>query len=274
MLKNRLVVITGGSRGFGKVLAKELIDSGARVVITGRNEVALEQVTLELGNNAYYCTFDISDPDSVSAAFSYINKAHGEIDTLINNAGVLGPVDFFWKTDIRVWCEAIDINLKGTALCSYYALQNMIRNKNGKIINIVSNAGVFRWPTCSSYSTSKAAIIKFTENLAAETKKNNVLVYAYHPGLIHSDGMSVNEMTPPPEKGSTREKAFQWFVSERDAGNTVDARTGARPLVALINDGFNILSGRYFTVFDNLESIKENRINIKRNDLMTLRLKL
>lgn len=149
----------------------------------------------------------------------------------------------------------------------------MTTKKQGKIVNIVSNAGAFRWPTCSSYSTSKAAIIKLTENLAVEVKQHNVDLFAYHPRLIHSDGMSINETTPPPEPGSTREKAFQWFLAERAAGRTVDAQTGAHPVKLLVSGKYHSLSGRYFTVFDNLDKLESEHEKIKNGDFRTLRIR-
>lgn len=90
-----MIVVTGGGRGFGRVLAQELISSGARVVITGRNKDVLNIATAELGKKTSYHVFEVSDNDAVSAAFSDIVDKYGEIDTLVNNAGVLGPVDFF-----------------------------------------------------------------------------------------------------------------------------------------------------------------------------------
>src|SRR5690349_10372769 len=82
------------------------------------------------------------------------------------------------------WWRTQEIHVRGTYLCSRAVLPAMIRRRRGQIINIVSHAGVFRWPTASAYSVSKAAVIKLAENLAVELKPHNIHVFAFHPGLV------------------------------------------------------------------------------------------
>ena len=100
----------------------------------------------------------------------------------MNNAGVGGPFDYSWEADADSWWRTLEVNVRGTYLCSRAVLPGMIRRGGGRIINIASHAGVFRWPTASAYSVSKAAVIKLTENLAVEVKRHNVSVFAFHPG--------------------------------------------------------------------------------------------
>lgn len=273
MVKQALVVVTGGGRGIGVVFARYLRNSGAKVVITGRDPHTLKQAATDIGEDIHYVHFDVTSLAAVQAAFEQIETDHGPIDTLVNNAGVWGPVEYFWQSDADAWCDAIDINLKGTALCTHAALERMVTRQHGQIINIVSNAGVFRWPTASAYSVSKAAVIKLTENLAVEAKAQNISIFAYHPGLIHSVGMSVNTLNNPPPAGTAHEKAVAWFLDEQKEGRTVDARQGAEHIIKLSSGEFSALSGRYLTVYDDLDELQQRNHEVKQQDLLTLRVR-
>lgn len=272
MLNQSLVVVTGGSRGIGRVYAQRLAESGARVVITGRDSDSLARAVADINHNVHSVAFDVTDPAAVEKAFAHIEAQHGPIDTLINNAGVCGPVDYFWMTDYRNWFSAIDINLKGTAMCTYAALNRMISRKQGKIINIVSNAGAFRWPTCSSYSVSKAAIIKLTENLAVEARAHRVALFAFHPGLVHSVGMSIDALhdSPPPESAAGR--VLEWFLNEKKAGRTVDAEQGARHVIRLCSGHYGDLSGCYLTAHDDLDQLLIRHRETTHQDSLVLRI--
>lgn len=271
MAEQKLIVITGGGRGIGRVYARHLAQAGARVIITGRDPDTLAKTAAEINGNVDILPFDVTDPVAVQQAFEHIEKRHGPVDVLINNAGVWGPVDLFWRTSPLSWCEAVDINIKGTALCTHAVLQSMNVRRKGIIINIVSNAGIFRWPTCSSYSVTKAAIIKLTENLAVETRPCKISLFAYHPGLVHSEGMSVDTINTSPAPESMEGKVMAWFFNEQRAGRTVDAEQGAEQLLKLISGSYGRLSGRYITVADDLDALLNDYSHIRDQDLLTLR---
>ena len=115
--------------------------------------------------------------------FREIEAKLGPVDLLVNNAGVGGPFANLWEADPDSWWQTFEVNVRGAFLCSRAVLPEMVRRGEVEIINLASNAGVFRWPTASSYSASKAALIKLTENLAFELKRHRVSVFAFHPGL-------------------------------------------------------------------------------------------
>ena len=179
-------VITGGGRGIGRVLARALADAGAAVGLIARSADELAQtvrlVTDADGTAAAACA-DVTDGHAVAEAIDALRRQLGPADLLVNNAGVSGPFGDVWQVDAGDWWRAVEINLRGAFLCSQAVLPGMTARGAGRIVNITSQAGVFRWPQVSAYSVSKAAVIKFTENLAAEAGRSGVRAFSVHPGL-------------------------------------------------------------------------------------------
>ncbi|WP_342375201.1 SDR family oxidoreductase [Myxococcus stipitatus] len=260
-------MITGGGRGLGRIFAQSFVAAGAQVIITGRIRQTLDEVARELGG-LKTLAFDISDASATRAAFDHIHQTHGAIDVLVNNAGICHPPGFFWETSLEEWESTLDVNLKGTVYCTHAALQVMVRQRSGIIINLASSAGVFRWPTCSAYSVSKAAIVKLTENLACETRRHGVSLFAYHPGLVHSTGLAPDYLATPSTEGSPLQVIQQWFSAEKQAGRTVDAQQSIGNLLKLASGQCSELSGCYLTVHDDLEQLMAQRKPLPTENLM------
>lgn len=266
----KVILITGGSKGLGFSYAKALARQHT-VIITGRDTARLAQLEAEYPGLFHCITCDVSDRAAVSQCFADIVAMFGHIDVVINNAGVWGPVDKFADIALDDWYEAININLLGLSYCTHEALKPMRIRKRGIIINIVSNAGAYRWPYCTSYSVTKAAVIKLTENLAVEMKRENISVYAYHPGLVHSTGMVTSLISTVTDRNSARGKALQWVYDEQDAGNTVDEKQSMINIEKLCSGKYKSLSGLYLTVRDNLDLLLERKREIRDRDLFMLR---
>jgi NADP-dependent 3-hydroxy acid dehydrogenase YdfG len=222
-----------------------------------------------LGENVRACTFDVTNHDAVKQAFHEI----GKVDVLINNAGVLGPVDYFHRSQPDEWFEALDIHLKGTVHCTHAVLPGMIERKQGIVINVASNAGAFRWPYCSSYSVAKAALIKLTENLSMETRKKGIAHFAWHPGLVHSVGLAVDSRQQASKEGSPMESVMRWFDEEKEKGRTVTAEQSATSLGRLVSGELNVFSGRYLTVYDDFDNLLLSQKQIQHDDALMLRIK-
>ncbi|MHA2338837.1 MAG: SDR family NAD(P)-dependent oxidoreductase, partial [Candidatus Hodarchaeales archaeon] len=157
-LKNKVAVVTGGSRGIGKEIAKTLSQSGIKVVLTSRNKKKLDEVCNEiqgLGGNAYGFQADVSDPERTFEVIKEVQEKVGPIDILINNAGIGGENGPIWTNDQEIWWKTVEINLRGPMLYTQAVLEEMIKRKSGTIINIGSYAGIRPLPYVSSYSTSK-----------------------------------------------------------------------------------------------------------------------
>src|ERR1700733_5432870 len=135
-LKGRIAVVTGSSRGLGRVYARALAAAGASVAVTGRSATEVGD-TVELieaaGDQAIPVVFDVTDPAAVERAFYEIQVQLGKVDILVNNAGIGGPFAFAWEADLDSWWQTFEVNVRGTFLCSRAVLPGMIRGGGGRI---------------------------------------------------------------------------------------------------------------------------------------------
>ncbi|PTR34523.1 short subunit dehydrogenase [Luteibacter sp. OK325] len=175
---------------------------------------------------------------------------------LINNAGVRGPIGNAWECDWDAWWSAIEVNLGGAAVCSHVVIPKMAERRRGRVVNIVSEAGAFRWPTVSAYSVSKAALIKFSENLASECRDFSLSVFAYHPGFLPL-GLATEAMELLASKSPAEAKVAAWCRAQLESGKAASPEESAEKLVLLLSGAYDGLSGRYVTVYDDLDVLTE-----------------
>lgn len=190
ILQNQVAVVTGGSRGIGRAIALMLAKEGASVVInyTSSDDKAKEvQQEIEaLGSEAMIYKADVSDEKSVEEFSKAVKKEFGKIDILVNNAGITrdGLVMRMKEEDFM---SVIEINLKGTFLCSKYFGKLMMKERKGKIINISSVVGVMGNAGQANYAASKAGIIGLTKSLAKEFASRKININAVAPGFIETE---------------------------------------------------------------------------------------
>jgi short-subunit dehydrogenase len=175
----KTIVITGGSDGLGRALAESL-SSDNKVIILARTEAALDLVATETG--AQWIACDVRDAKSVTKAFEQIS----EIDVLINNAGVIVNGDLTETPDETIE-NVITTNTIGSIYVAKAALKVMKKQKSGRIINVISQAGVTAKAYRSVYNASKWALTGFTKALEEEAKEYGVLVTGFYPGTIRTD---------------------------------------------------------------------------------------
>jgi NAD(P)-dependent dehydrogenase (short-subunit alcohol dehydrogenase family) len=274
-LSGRVALVTGGGKGLGRVLAENLAEGGAAVAVSGRSLEDLRETVGVIegkGGRALAVAFDVADRKAVDAGVAEVARGLGRVDLLVNNAGLWGPIDDLWDCDPQEWWRTMEVHVGGAFHCSRAVIPGMLARGGGRIVNIVSHAGVHRWPTCSAYSVSKAAVIKLTENLAVELSRKNVAVFAYHPGLLTIGlGEQASDMQAAP--GSAADRAAAWIRSEFAAGRTVTPEQAAMGLVTLASGEADGLSGRYLTVFDDLAALERRKDEVQRADSLTLRLR-
>jgi NAD(P)-dependent dehydrogenase (short-subunit alcohol dehydrogenase family) len=273
-LRGRVALVTGGGRGVGRMLARTLAEAGAAVALIARSSdelaTTVEQIR-DAGAVAAAASADVTDEIAVTAALAQLRAQLGPVDILINNAGINGPMGVMWETESAEWWRTLEVNLGGAFVLSRMLLPDMIAAGRGCIINITSNAGVYRWPLVSAYVTSKAALIKLTETLAAETVRHGVSVFSVDPGLLPI-GLSDAALTSTAQPDTPEGRVFGWIRGQLKAGRGADPGRAAQFILELASGRGDCLSGRHLTVADDLDTLLGRSDEIQRSDLHTLRL--
>ncbi|MFZ2299970.1 MAG: SDR family oxidoreductase [Candidatus Moraniibacteriota bacterium] len=184
-LKDRVVVITGASQGFGKAFAKALKQENAQVVISAHDEVHLESAAKELSVD--YFLADVTSFDNVKKLGKYVVEKYGRIDFWINNAGIQIAPSLVEEVDIQKLRRLFDVNFFGYFYGCQVALSYMKKRGNGVIINVNSTAGLDGKPEISAYVSSKFAIKGLTESIRKEVKDSNIKIFGIFPGGMKTD---------------------------------------------------------------------------------------
>lgn len=238
------VLITGGAKELGRAFSEVLGAQGHQLVITGRDEKALAVAETELtaaGVDVEAHVADLGDPDATP---KLIESLRG-VDVLVNNGALGGPVGPTWEVDENDWWRTFEVNLRGTAFAANAAIRTMT---SGRIINVVSNAGVHRWPYVTAYSVSKAAVIKLTENLAAELKRRPIAVLSYDPGMVDVGLMRRGCAMSSDDPDELR--VAEWARSQRDSGRFTPVEQSAGLLARIVSGEFDHRSGGLITQQD------------------------
>ena len=182
-VSGRKVMLTGGTGGLGKAIAKRLVDSGAIVTISGTKKTVLDEISSELSQNAFFLVNDLSESGAVEKLLSFAYEKMGEVDILINNAGITRD-GLMVRMGDDDWLDVIAINLTAGFKLARGCLKSMMKNRWGRIINISSVVGFTGNPGQANYAASKAGIIGMTKSLAAEVASRNITVNCIAPGYI------------------------------------------------------------------------------------------
>ncbi len=178
-LRGKVALVTGGNRGIGFAIAQALVEAGASVVITGRDERALQTAAARLPKaRALHC--DVRDPHSVERLFHVIGEKFGSLDILVNNAGLAHPNREIAKLPLAEWQEVIETNLTGLFLVTRAAL--LLMQGGGTIVNNLSVAARTIFPGMAAYTASKHGALGFTQTLREELRPRQIRVIALMPG--------------------------------------------------------------------------------------------
>lgn len=185
-LDGKRALVTGANSGIGQAIAQGLARAGARVGINYLvHPEAADLVVRGIGpDRALAVQADVTDEREVQAMFEKFDQAWGGLDVLVNCAGIDGKRAFGWEADCEAWRHVIEVNLFGAFNCARQALQRMVKQESGVVLNVSSVHEVIPWSGYSAYIASKAGLAMLTKTLAQEAAPHNVRVLAIAPGAI------------------------------------------------------------------------------------------
>lgn len=184
-LKDKVILVTGASKGIGRAIALGVAKQGANVIVNYNTDVTgAENVVKEIaqiGQTAIAIPCNVARVTEINRMFEQVDKSFGQIDVLVNNAGITGWTDLFQISE-QQWDEVLDTNLKGTFFCSLEAAKRMRRQGSGSIINISSNCAALAVKNLAAYAASKGGIHALTKQLACELAAFGIRVNTFAPG--------------------------------------------------------------------------------------------
>lgn len=191
MLKGKVAIVTGGTRGIGIAIVRKYLDNGATVVLCGsRKETVDKAVETLKGENAEYNVEGIwpnlSSIEEVKEAFENVKKTYGKIDILVNNAGISAR-DSIYDYKAEDFSKIMDLNVNAVFNCSQVVALIMKKQQGGVILNTSSMVSIYGQPSGCGYPTSKFAVNGLTKSLAREVGKDNIRVNAVAPGVTNTD---------------------------------------------------------------------------------------
>ncbi|MBW2437300.1 MAG: 3-oxoacyl-[acyl-carrier-protein] reductase [Desulfobacterales bacterium] len=187
---NKVVMVTGGAAGIGRVTAENFAKEGAKVAICDVNTEAGEAAVKELGPEASFAQVDVANSASVSDWVEAVMDQHGQIDVLVNNAGITRD-GLIMRMKEEDWDAVISVNLKSAFNCIKAVSKIMVKQRSGRIINLASVVGVMGNPGQANYVASKAGMIGLTKTVAKELGSRGITVNAVAPGFIETDMTAV-----------------------------------------------------------------------------------
>jgi 3-oxoacyl-[acyl-carrier protein] reductase len=189
--KNKNILITGAGRGIGKRLALGFARLGARIALVGRSKAEIDLAHIEIeqaGGNALRIRADVLDPEQLALAVDRARVVFGSpIDVLICAAATLGPIQPFLQNSLKAWKDAFNINLMGVVHSFRAVLPSMTERRAGKIIVLACDSDDAPKTSLSAYMTSKTAVVRFVETVAAEVSEHNVQINCFDPGLAYTN---------------------------------------------------------------------------------------
>jgi NAD(P)-dependent dehydrogenase (short-subunit alcohol dehydrogenase family) len=249
-LAGRSALVTGAGRGIGKALALRLAAEGAHVTVTARSRQQVDEVAALIESHrgkAHAVVADVSDSAAVAQVAAAAAQRFGPISILVNNAGLPGPFGPIGDTDPLEWWSSHKVHVLGPLLFMRAVIPGMrAHTAGGRIINIVSSAGLQPIPNLSAYAVGKSTAIRLTENVDLEERKNGIRAFALQPGTIITD-MAHDTMSSPEAQRYIPEgiAMLQGRTPEQSAN---DLRRCCDVVAALAAGKYDALAGRYLDI--------------------------
>jgi 3-oxoacyl-[acyl-carrier protein] reductase len=245
-----VALVTGGGRGIGANVARELAAAGMRVAVTGRTLKEIETTAREF--DGLPLQGDVSRREDVERWVRELEVTLGPVDLLVNNAGIAVEEQRSWEVDADEWWHVFEVNVRGTYLCCRAVIPSMLGRGGGRIVNVASGAAYLPGGTNTAYAASKAAVHRFSETLANQLAGHNIPVFSISPGLVKT------AMT------AARDDDAPWTPPE----------CAPRLVLALASGRLDALSGRYLHAeHDDVDDLERRAAEIVAQDLNAIRLR-
>ncbi|MBV8842863.1 MAG: SDR family oxidoreductase [Bryobacterales bacterium] len=232
-LKDRVVLITGGTRGIGRAIAERLLADGAAVAICGRSQKDVEATVREMqsqpGGKVKGKAADVTKHEQVEPLFRFIDEQFGGLDVLVNNAGI-GVFRPLRDLTVEEWKATLETNLSGAFYCSREALYRFGNRKGGHIVNISSLAGKHAFAGGSAYNASKFGLNGLTEAMMQELRSEDVRVSYVMPGSVATDFSAPRSAVSAPQRSvsggdvgqiGVEKSALDWRIWPEDVADIV-----------------------------------------------------
>lgn len=235
-LNHKKIVVTGAAQGNGEAIAKGLSALGATVILADLNPEKLAAVQAEIqatGQQAYAYVLNVADPDACVAFAAQVQADVGEIDVLVNNAGILRRSHLESESWLKDFEDTLSVNVKGS-YCLIHALLGSLQKKQGNIVNVASIQSFVAATTATSYAISKGAVSQMTKTLAAELAKYQIRVNAIAPGVIE---------TPMTEFTRSNQQILEGYLRHVPMSRTGQPQELVGPVAFLCSDAASYVTG-------------------------------
>lgn len=273
-LANRSAIVTGASQGLGLAIARKYVEAGANVLICARSAEDLEVAHRALlekavaGQSVLAQAADISKPQDVSALVERALREFGRLEVLVNNAGIAGPVGAVEDVDWQSWLRTMEINVLGAVLLSRAVLPHFKHATYGKIIQLSGGGATNPLPLLSAYAASKAAVVRFMETLAQETRRHHIDVNSIAPGALNTRILDQFIAAGPDRIGA---EFHARALCQKEAGG-VSLDEGAGLAVFLGSAASDGITGKLISaVWDPWTALPKYLDDLRSTDIYTLR---
>ncbi len=270
---NHKAVITGATRGLGKIISKKLWDSKTSIALIAHNEDALKKLADELkpdfreGQIVEYFTCDLANLEKVTFLIEDIKSRFGDPDILINNAAVQGPIGPLYENDWGEWQKCLNVSLMAPVLLCRGFIPRMIYKNYGKIINISGGGATKARPNFTSYATAKCGLVRFTETLGEELKDYGIDVNCVAPGAMRSKMISEIIGAGPRKAGENEYETAMKLLNDDSTLNRA-----ADLVLFLTSDKSDGITGKLISaVWDPWIELPEHLEELGNSDVYTLR---
>jgi NAD(P)-dependent dehydrogenase (short-subunit alcohol dehydrogenase family) len=273
-MQGQVAFITGGGRGIGRGIAEAFAAEGASVALMARSENQLSETLRQIeavGGRGLMLKGDVTSQDDVDSAINATETSLGPITTVVSNAGITGPYAPIAEADPDEWWRTQEVHLRGAFLTSRAAFRSMRTRGGGRIIIISSRAAERGSPNISGYAVAKASQVRFTEMLAAEGAPVGIKAFVLHPGTV--DTQFTDEAL---NRADANQYAAGFVERLRELRSNPAAFTPMSKVtdlcLFLASGAGDELSGRYLSVDYDVPRLAQGSMQIKEQDLYTLRI--